>query len=156
MSIFIFAILVFAASLPAVFEATKNNTLCNFLGDLTYPLYLTHGLLIVALAGLWRLFDAVRDLVLAASNSVGSSMLARAVVVISCITALALLTSVVTRFAIEIPATFAMRMVLARSGGYTGLAVLATSSSPSERRDERPPSVVPLHQQSVNVSLRRG
>jgi peptidoglycan/LPS O-acetylase OafA/YrhL len=39
-------ILLFAMSLPAIFEATKDNILCNFLGDLTYPLYLSQGVLI--------------------------------------------------------------------------------------------------------------
>jgi peptidoglycan/LPS O-acetylase OafA/YrhL len=43
---FYMAILLFALSLPAIFEATKDNRVCNFLGDLTYPLYLSHGVLI--------------------------------------------------------------------------------------------------------------
>jgi peptidoglycan/LPS O-acetylase OafA/YrhL len=119
-----FSILVFATSLPAVFAATKDNAACNFLGDLTYPLYLTHGLLLVALAGSWRLFHEVTDAILAVSNSVGSSMLARGV------TALALLTSVVTRFVIEKPATYAMRAVLARCGGLTRLASPVPASPP--------------------------
>ena len=127
---FYFAILMFAISLPAVFAATKNNAVCNFLGDLTYPLYLTHGLLLVALAGPWRPFDEVTHAILAASNSVGSSMLARGVIVSGCVTALALLTSVVTRFAIEIPATYAMRAVLARCGGLARLASPVPASPP--------------------------
>ena len=36
------AAVLFALALPGVFEATKNNRLSNWLGDLTYPLYLTH------------------------------------------------------------------------------------------------------------------
>src|SRR5579863_3473069 len=41
------AIVLFALSLPAIFAATKDSKICNFLGDLTYPLYLSHGVLIV-------------------------------------------------------------------------------------------------------------
>jgi peptidoglycan/LPS O-acetylase OafA/YrhL len=36
----------FALALPGIFAATKDSRLFNFLGDLTYPLYLTHGLAI--------------------------------------------------------------------------------------------------------------
>jgi peptidoglycan/LPS O-acetylase OafA/YrhL len=36
----------FALALPGIFAATKDNRLFNFLGDLTYPLYLTHGVTI--------------------------------------------------------------------------------------------------------------
>jgi len=36
------AVVLFAIALPGIFEATKNNRLSNWLGDLTYPLYLTH------------------------------------------------------------------------------------------------------------------
>jgi peptidoglycan/LPS O-acetylase OafA/YrhL len=36
----------FALALPGIFAATKDSRLFNLLGDLTYPLYLTHGLAI--------------------------------------------------------------------------------------------------------------
>jgi len=36
----------FALALPGIFAATKDSRFFNFLGDLTYPLYLTHGLTI--------------------------------------------------------------------------------------------------------------
>jgi peptidoglycan/LPS O-acetylase OafA/YrhL len=46
---------LFALALPSVFAATKNNRLSNWLGDLTYPLYLTHHMTMSALFGLWGL-----------------------------------------------------------------------------------------------------
>jgi len=46
---------LFALALPGVFEATKNNRVSNWLGDLTYPLYLTHDMTMSALFGLWGL-----------------------------------------------------------------------------------------------------
>jgi peptidoglycan/LPS O-acetylase OafA/YrhL len=39
----------FALALPGVFAATKDSRLFNFLGDLTYPLYLTHNVAIAVL-----------------------------------------------------------------------------------------------------------
>jgi peptidoglycan/LPS O-acetylase OafA/YrhL len=39
----------FALALPGIFHATKNSRVFNVLGDLTYPLYLTHSLVIAAL-----------------------------------------------------------------------------------------------------------
>jgi peptidoglycan/LPS O-acetylase OafA/YrhL len=51
-------IVLFALALPGVFEATKNNRLSNWLGDLTYPLYLTHHMTMSALFGLWGLVGA--------------------------------------------------------------------------------------------------
>jgi peptidoglycan/LPS O-acetylase OafA/YrhL len=36
------ATMAFVASLPAIFAATKNISLLNWLGDLSYPLYLVH------------------------------------------------------------------------------------------------------------------
>jgi len=49
---------LFALALPGVFEVTKNNRLSNWLGDLTYPLYLTHDMTMSALFGLWGLVGA--------------------------------------------------------------------------------------------------
>lgn len=39
---FWFCVLMFVAILPSLFEATKNSAVLNALGDLSYPLYLTH------------------------------------------------------------------------------------------------------------------
>jgi peptidoglycan/LPS O-acetylase OafA/YrhL len=51
-------VVLFALALPGVFEATKNNRLSNCLGDLTYPLYLTHHLTMFALFGAWAFLGA--------------------------------------------------------------------------------------------------
>jgi peptidoglycan/LPS O-acetylase OafA/YrhL len=47
------AAVLFATALPGNSEATKNNRVSNWLGDPTYPLYLTHHLTMSALFGLW-------------------------------------------------------------------------------------------------------
>src|SRR5258708_13861522 len=52
------AVVLFALALPGIFEATKNNRVSNWLGDLTYPLYITHDMTMSALFGLWGLVDA--------------------------------------------------------------------------------------------------
>src|SRR5262249_52497545 len=41
------AAVCFALALPGLFRATKDNRFLNFCGDLTYPLYLTHSLVVV-------------------------------------------------------------------------------------------------------------
>jgi peptidoglycan/LPS O-acetylase OafA/YrhL len=41
------SVLLFAAGLPALFDLTKNNRRLNFVGELSYPLYLVHGLVFV-------------------------------------------------------------------------------------------------------------
>jgi peptidoglycan/LPS O-acetylase OafA/YrhL len=38
---FYISVILFALALPGIFALTKNNPLANFLGDLTYPIYLT-------------------------------------------------------------------------------------------------------------------
>lgn len=45
----------FALSLPGLFAATKDSRTLNFLGDLTYPLYLFHSLMIAALFWPWQI-----------------------------------------------------------------------------------------------------
>jgi peptidoglycan/LPS O-acetylase OafA/YrhL len=52
------AAVLFALALPGIFEATKNNRVSNWLGDLTYPLYLTHDMAMSAVFGLWGLVGA--------------------------------------------------------------------------------------------------
>jgi peptidoglycan/LPS O-acetylase OafA/YrhL len=46
---FYVAILFFAAALPSLFRLTKDHRLSNAAGELTYPLYLTHTLVMIAL-----------------------------------------------------------------------------------------------------------
>ncbi|HXW30686.1 MAG TPA: acyltransferase [Xanthobacteraceae bacterium] len=41
------ATLLFAGGLPGLFAATKSNRWLNYLGDLSYPLYLTHPLVFI-------------------------------------------------------------------------------------------------------------
>jgi len=45
------ASLCFAAALPGIFAATKDNRLSNALGDVTYPLYLVHMIVIRVVFG---------------------------------------------------------------------------------------------------------
>jgi len=111
---FYFAILVFAAALPAIFEATKDNAVSNFLGDLSYPLYLTHGLLLVALVDRPTPLNHVMHLIMKKSEAWAPAVWPRAILISFCVFALAMLVSVITRFAVEIPMSQAFRAVLTR------------------------------------------
>jgi peptidoglycan/LPS O-acetylase OafA/YrhL len=46
-------ILTFALSLPWLFDRTKDNRVLNFLGDLTYPIYLIHWTMLVLIFTPW-------------------------------------------------------------------------------------------------------
>jgi peptidoglycan/LPS O-acetylase OafA/YrhL len=114
---FYIAILLFAAALPAIFEATRDSRVCNFLGDLSYPLYLSHGVLIVVLET--RAMWLPKAIFAAASALPGSSHRAMIVKVdLACMTlwVLALLVAAAVHFAIEKPATRALRAVFAGIG----------------------------------------
>jgi peptidoglycan/LPS O-acetylase OafA/YrhL len=110
---FYIAVLLFAAVLPAVFEASKNNKICNFLGNLTYPLYLSHGVLIVmfesdgsVLYGVQRGLFALANMIPGDNNL---TMYAKGFVISAGIWAMALLVAIVVHFAIEKPAVAGLR-----------------------------------------------
>ena len=88
-------------------------------------------MLVVALTRSWAPSQRIMGAILAASDAVGPSMLARGVVITGCVTALTLIVSVVIRFVVEIPATHAMNFALARSGSFFRLQdALSESTSP--------------------------
>jgi peptidoglycan/LPS O-acetylase OafA/YrhL len=110
---FYVAILIFAAVLPAIFEASKNNKVCNFLGDLTYPLYLSHGVLIVLLeSDNSFLYGFEQKLLAAASMIPGHNSLtlySKALVISATVWLVALLVATAVHFAIEKPAVAGLR-----------------------------------------------
>jgi peptidoglycan/LPS O-acetylase OafA/YrhL len=52
---FWFAYLTFAAAVPFVFIATKDVRIDRWIGDLSYPLYLCHGMFLGIVFNIWRL-----------------------------------------------------------------------------------------------------
>jgi peptidoglycan/LPS O-acetylase OafA/YrhL len=46
-------LLLFALAIPTVFATTKDNKIFNFLGDLTYPLYLVGDLCLMSVFAVW-------------------------------------------------------------------------------------------------------
>lgn len=115
------AILIFTIVLPAIFDASKDNRVCNFLGDLTYPLYLSQGTLLVLLDTGGPL-NGIMEHLLASSRLIPSfhpfELTARALVVSVPIWVIALLFATAVHFAIEKPATAALR---AAFRGYDAL-----------------------------------
>jgi putative SOS response-associated peptidase YedK len=115
---FYFAILLFATCLLAVFAATKNIRVSNFLGNLTYLLYLTHGLLLPVLISPWPPTAWLMSKILAASAAAGPNMLERAAIIVVCVSALALCVAAIVHFTIEIPVTHASKVLLGRCGAF--------------------------------------
>ena len=66
------AAILFAIALPGIFQATKDSRFSNWLGDLTYPLYLTHTLCLWALFGQWQITGAPGLAMVAFAKSFGS------------------------------------------------------------------------------------
>ena len=98
----------FAASLPGIFAATKDNRLLNYLGDLTYPVYLVHTAVISSIFWSWRFFahtahwviDTGKDLPSPAADSVFILLLIFGAVIAA---------AIITRHAIEKPTDTLLR-----------------------------------------------
>ncbi len=110
---FFLAIVVFAMSLPAIFNASKDNRVCNVLGDLTYPLYLVHGTVLALLAGSERVRQAVYFIADGIPGHRPLFVFAKAAVISATIWIAALLAAGAVHFAIEKPAIGACRRGLA-------------------------------------------
>jgi peptidoglycan/LPS O-acetylase OafA/YrhL len=122
------AALCFAAGLPGVFAVTKDHRVSSFLGDLTYPLYLTHSLVIVALfssalAGFGRWLIVV-------GGSLGSAELAGAFTAVACLV-IALCVAAATHAAVESPLRAAFAWLIDRAAPR--LLVLARRVVPKPR-----------------------
>ena len=108
------AILVFALCLPAIFAATKDNKIANFLGDLTYPLYLSHGVMIAVIE---TDFPAVQQAINYFSNVVPGHrpvfIYAKAAMISLAFWIVALLLATAVHFVIEKPAVRGLRWVFA-------------------------------------------
>jgi peptidoglycan/LPS O-acetylase OafA/YrhL len=91
----------FAMALPGIFAGTKDNRLSNYLGDLTYPLYLTHTLTIAVLFGSSTLdVGRLMDKLLLPSITTKSTV---TLILISLIVAASILAAVLSHVLIEKP-----------------------------------------------------
>jgi len=103
------AALLFALALPALFEVTKNQRILNFFGDLTYPLYLTHGFCIVAFVMFLKtptgltLLDRVRQI---------PDLNAQSYAWMLPLLAICTLVAIAVRYAVEIPFSAILRAAL--------------------------------------------
>jgi peptidoglycan/LPS O-acetylase OafA/YrhL len=120
------AICLFALALPRVFYATKDNRFSNFLGDLTYPLYLTHGVLIVLLESnnspIYRLGQSI----LIHGSAVPGAMILRGLAVSIPIWLLAISFAAAAHFFIELP----MRALF--NGAFARVAAPRSMRVPAE------------------------
>jgi peptidoglycan/LPS O-acetylase OafA/YrhL len=114
---FYLSILLFALAMPAVFAATKDNRFCNSLGDLIYPLYLSHGVMIVVMETQGSLFYGIfhRFISTAAEIPIGGPIGIRVKAALISITIwlIAILIAMAVHWLIERPATMCMRAALA-------------------------------------------
>ena len=73
--------MTFALLLPFVFIATRNAAVDRVIGDLSYPLYLVHGIVIgVLFSRMDRPEDSIAFLLIAVAASLAAAAVMRAVV----------------------------------------------------------------------------
>jgi peptidoglycan/LPS O-acetylase OafA/YrhL len=108
------AIGLFALALPCIFEATKDNRISNFLGDLTYPLYLSHSVLIVLLESDNSPLYPIKAALLAMGTAIPGGAMLKAIVISLPLWLLALAVATAVHFAIERPAAGAFKWTLLR------------------------------------------
>ena len=105
------ATVLFALALPGVFAATKNNRVSNWLGDLTYPLYLTHDMTMSAVFGLWGLVGVPGMAFVNFAKSF-SSPYTTGVVLFALLAITCLLVALIVHVLVELPLRFvAVRLI---------------------------------------------
>jgi peptidoglycan/LPS O-acetylase OafA/YrhL len=105
------AVVLFAIALPGIFEATKNNRLSNWLGDLTYPLYLTHHMTMAVFFG-WT-FARVPGAPLIDFAKSFSSPYVTALVLFALVTIVCLPVALIVHVLVELPLRFVTTRALA-------------------------------------------
>src|SRR3984885_253903 len=115
---FYLAAILFAVALPAIFEATKDNRLSNWLGDLTYPLYLTHTLFLWALFGKWQILGAPGEGLVAFAKTLGSPYVASAFV-FATLAILCVVAALIVHLICERPLRTLWRHIIATVAGAT-------------------------------------
>lgn len=101
-ALFWITVLLFAAGLPGLFDATKNNRLLNLLGELSYPAYLVHMLVNLT-------FSAYAIVLIAALPKVGAWPIT--ITYLSAVVAAA----VIAHWTVERPVGAAMKIALAQN-----------------------------------------
>jgi peptidoglycan/LPS O-acetylase OafA/YrhL len=117
------ALALFALGLPGLFNLTKNVNWSNRLGDLSYPLYLTH---LIALTVLFCWLPWLGKLILSLGSTANNevSPIAIAVTVSFCI-----LSAAVVHWTIEKPATSLLRRIFPRDKHFSSERALVNNQS---------------------------
>jgi peptidoglycan/LPS O-acetylase OafA/YrhL len=131
------AAILFAIALPGIFQATKDNRFSNWLGDLTYPLYLTHTLCLWGLFGQWQITGAPGLAMVAFAKSFGS-VYVQSITFFLLLLASCLVVAAAVHLLIESPLRLVMARLLAGLDTRFGLAgAVRTGHSTSARRTQQ-------------------
>lgn len=117
------SLISFALSLPSMFNLTKDNKVLNFLGDVSYPVYLTHPLLMLTIFGDVFPFSWIGPHILSTAQSLSSNTLTITGSAVGLFVVLAICTAALVSFGVERPAVFLMRKVLAGVESCVALCV---------------------------------
>jgi peptidoglycan/LPS O-acetylase OafA/YrhL len=122
--------LCFAGSLPGIFAATKNNRFLNYLGDLTYPVYLVHTAVISAVFWPWSYFADVAHWIIDAGSGL-PSLPADSVFILLFTVGAVIAAAVVMRHVVEKPLNDVLK------GGFALTALSDKSRNVNSSRDGR-------------------
>jgi len=110
------AVVCFALALPGIFQATKEHRIQGFLGDLTYPLYLTHTLTITLLFSLPHT-DKLGAWLVRSAKPLGSPLM-QGGYLLGAVLAIAIAVATIVHIVIEIPARSVVARLLSVSIAY--------------------------------------
>ena len=122
--------LCFALALPGIFAVTKDNRVCNVLGDLTYPLYLTHSLVISALFWPLALWGGLGEALAEWLPPLVHSKVGVAIILTGVVTVIALSVAWLTHLFVERPARFIVSRILALTSSLFRFAGPAAARAP--------------------------
>jgi peptidoglycan/LPS O-acetylase OafA/YrhL len=112
--VFYVSVILFALALPGIFALTKENFITNFLGDLTYPIYLTGELSTWLMIG--RMFPPFGQAVMDLASSTNWSSYWQSALLTSIYILCALAVALLVHLTIEPLATALVRRVFAIPG----------------------------------------
>jgi peptidoglycan/LPS O-acetylase OafA/YrhL len=112
------ALLLFALAIPTVFATTKDNKVFNFLGDLTYPLYLVGDLCLMSLFAVWSGVIGLTTPRLLALAATIQDPYGHALALTGILTLYALSIAIIVHYAVERPMIRVFRWLLDSAGRF--------------------------------------
>jgi peptidoglycan/LPS O-acetylase OafA/YrhL len=153
-------LLLFALAIPTVFATTKDNKIFNFLGDLTYPLYLVGDLCLMSVFAVWSgSIGLTTPRVLALAATIQDSY-GHALALTGILTLYALSVAIIVHYAVERPLIRIFRWLLDRASRFRtvrldlGLGRYLPAKPPLPEAWQRAAAIAPARDSSAAAGCR--